>query len=618
MSHRTTRTGNYPRNVALLALLPSLAFCAAVPSRPSLAGEAVPAAGASRAERKVRLDFVQAAIGDVVKALSIQSGVNIVLMPSVSGAVTVRLIDLSLEDALKKVAAAVGANVYRFDSTYFIGTTTELRAMVARDGVKETVLIKHLDPGDAKGLLEKAFPFLSVDALGKSNMLVMVGTRDDVAAALLLAKHADEAATPPPPAPVVPVKPIVLRDTYTVKWAQMDTLVTTLGRAMPELKVTPVETPTSRTLVLEGTVDQQAQAVKLLGALDTQGTGARVVRAYNLKYLHPHQVSNTLKGLFPNLIVQAGFESYSPTRAQFLPLGVDVSKALNNAGLQGGTQNSSSGGASGGGGAAGGAGGGVDLNGPGSRSRVVHLVGDPRDVDQATAILVAQDIPPMQVAIEARMVDISPEAIKRLGFTYSFQQPGGFTIGEPGSVGRVSNGLGSLFRDSLSVNIEALEQNREAKVLARPNISVVDGEEASIFIGDILRFERLEAVTLTGPTFTIETVPVGVALLCRPRVNDGRITLRVHPVVSTVTSFTGRNRDIPITSSREAESVIMMNDGETIAIGGLLREEDIKVLSKVPFLGNLPIIGELFRHRDYSKRKSEVTIFLTARVMKSS
>ena len=109
---------------------------------------------------------------------------------------------------------------------------------------------------------------------------------------------------------------------------------------------------------------------------------------------------------------------------------------------------------------------------------------------------------------------------------------------------------------------------------------------------------------------------MGVALLCRPRVTDGNITLRVHPVVSTVSGFTGRNNDIPITSSREAESVISMRDGETIAIGGLLREEELKILTKIPILGDLPFLGELFRHRNNTKKKSEVTIFLTAKLMK--
>src|SRR5207248_2462915 len=112
---------------------------------------------------------------------------------------------------------------------------------------------------------------------------------------------------------------------------------------------------------------------------------------------------------------------------------------------------------------------------------------------------------------------------------------------------------------NFNVTLEAMEQRRDAKVLARPNVAVIDGEEASIFIGDILRYERLESVTATGQTFTIETVPVGVALLCRPRVNaGGDITLRIHPVVSNVTAFVGRNRDIPITASREADTSLIM------------------------------------------------------------
>jgi type II secretory pathway component GspD/PulD (secretin) len=146
----------------------------------------------------------------------------------------------------------------------------------------------------------------------------------------------------------------------------------------------------------------------------------------------------------------------------------------------------------------------------------------------------------------------------------------------------------------------------------------VDSEDASIFIGDLLRYRVLQSVTPGGAEqFTVETVPVGVALLVRPRVHDdSEITLKVHPVVSTVTAFIGPER-IPQTASREADTTFRMKDGETIAIGGLIREEDLSIMRKVPLLGDLPLLGELFKSRTRNKKKSEVTVFLTARILKS-
>src|SRR5579884_1395910 len=109
MSRTVPLVGRHPRLLALLALSLT-AGIAAQPARGATDGGSSAGAGA-RAERKVRLDLVQADINDVAKALSIQSGVNVVLMPSVKGAVTVRLMDLSLEEALKKVVVAVGADL---------------------------------------------------------------------------------------------------------------------------------------------------------------------------------------------------------------------------------------------------------------------------------------------------------------------------------------------------------------------------------------------------------------------------------------------------------------------------------------------------------------------------
>lgn len=605
MSPKSNNFGGYPRRLAVLALTGVMVCGSTFAAGGSYAAVQEPA-GISTGERKVRLDFVQADINDVAKALSIQSGVNVVLMPSVKGAVTLRLTNVALEDALKKVAAAVGADVRKFDSTYFLGSTLELRTMVSRTGVKDKVAVKHISPEETKQLLEHTFPYLSVESISKTNLLVLSGTREDVQGAVNLVREHDVAppVVPPPPKPEPP-KPVLVRETFAVKYAKPETLLQTLARAVPEIKASVV----GNTLVLEGYAPEQTQAAKILAALDVEGAEERVIRAYKLKYLHPHQAASTLQRFFPNMTIQAGFESYSPPAATFQPLSIETTRAFNQQGLQGGQ------GLAGPGTALPTAGQGAqDLRAPGARSRTIIMAGTPAEVEQATQVLETQDFAPQQVLIEARVVDISPEKSKLLGLLYNWS-PLGFRERNGDPLGK---GFGAFGRTpfNFDVTLDALEQQKDARVLARPNISVIDGEEASIFIGDILRYERLESVTAVGQTFTIETVPVGVALLCRPRVTGNEITLRVHPVVSTVTGFGGRNNDIPITASREADSTIKMRDGETIAIGGLLREEDLRTISKVPILGDLPLLGQLFRHRDSLKRKSEVAIFLTARVAK--
>lgn len=618
MNPKHTQMTGQGRSRSARAISHALAISLLVPAAGVFAayqGPAAPSAQAQKGDRKVRLDFVGADVATVVKAISIQSGENVVLMPSVKGTVTVRLIDLTLAEALKKVAAAVGADVHRLDETYFLGSTTELRSMVSKSGARQTLALKYVKPTDAKELVEKAYPYLTADVAGTSSVLILSGSPEDLSGAMEMVSHVDVA---PEVQHKEPAKPVLVREAYTAKFAIPAVLAETLGKAMPDLRVTVSQ----KSLILEGPAEAQVQAQKILGALDVQGSRQRVVRAYYLKYLHPIQAAATLKPFFPNLTVQAGFESYIPDPASFQPLSVDAQKAFaqTGSGGQGGSGGASGGGAGGAGGAAGGAAGGG--SGPGFRSRTIILAGAAEEVDQATQVIAAQDVAPQQVLIEAKMVDVSPTDLKQLGFLYDWSALNFTeTTKTAGGTKPGSSFLGGFARTpfGFSATLEAKQQQIDAKILARPNISVVDGEDASMFIGDIIRYERVSSVTESGQQLlTIESIPVGVALLCRPRVNsDGKITLRIHPVVSTVSGFTGQRGDLPITSSREADSTVMMTDGETIAISGLLRDEEIKTMTKVPLLGDLPFLGQLFRHRNNSHKKSEVTVFITARLQKA-
>lgn len=180
-----------------------------------------------------------------------------------------------------------------------------------------------------------------------------------------------------------------------------------------------------------------------------------------------------------------------------------------------------------------------------------------------------------------------------------------------------SLGFGSFGRTPFdaTATINAMIEHNKAKLLADPRIAVLNNQGASIFIGDTLRFNTLATSSpTTGNQFTVYEVPVGIVLLVRPRVNtDGYITLHVHPVVSTITGFTD---GLPQTASREAETTVRVKNGQTIVIGGLIQDQDIRTMSKIPILGDLPIIGSLFKSISKDHRHSEVVVFLTPHLMK--
>jgi type II secretory pathway component GspD/PulD (secretin) len=541
-----------PRHLALLALAGAAGATLATP--PCFAGNSrakvpVQAEGTQR----ITLDFVEAELTDVAKALSVQSGVNIAVTTQAKGKITLRLRNTTLEDALKFISRLAGVDYRRFEETYIIGTHDELRTMAAKAGVSEAWTPKHLKGDQVSTLVRAAVPYVTVQTVPNSKGVLLIGASEDVAAARRLLADAD-----------VP------------------------------------------------------------GADEQAGEGAvvradKVTKIYQLKYLHPLAAKFSLEGtskgeatkaMFPDLIVTVGPEQFSPNPARFTPLSAETRTTFS---TQTNYESKDA----------------KDLISESSqmKSRTLVLTGPAQQVDDAIQLLRALDVPAPQVMIEAKLVDISPEKFRELGLEYEYGPPGlptvRFNEGPRDANGNVitdgsSLKFGRFFRTpfNLDVTLRALETQRVAKLLANPRISVVDSEDASIFIGDLLRYRVLSSVTAAGSQFTIETVPVGVALLVRPRVHDdGNITLKVHPVVSTVTALIGEER-IPQTASREADSTIRMRDGETIAIGGLLREEEVNTMRAVPLLSKLPILGELFKSRSTNKRKSEVTVFLTARILK--
>jgi type II secretory pathway component GspD/PulD (secretin) len=180
-------------------------------------------------------------------------------------------------------------------------------------------------------------------------------------------------------------------------------------------------------------------------------------------------------------------------------------------------------------------------------------------------------------------------------------------------------GFGQFTRLPFNFNaiLDAMVVKKEAKILARPSVMVIDGDESNVFIGDTIRARIAQAGGLGAQTVEIVEFPVGIILLLRPRVNaDGNITMRVHPVVSTITAIDDDN--IPQTSTREAETTVMVKDGETVIIGGLIRDEMSRTIQEVPILSKLPIIGELFRNRSTSKRKSEIMVLITPHLVKDN
>ncbi len=246
------------------------------------------------------------------------------------------------------------------------------------------------------------------------------------------------------------------------------------------------------------------------------------------------------------------------------------------------------------------------------------------------------DTPPYQVLIEAKLVDISSSDLQNIGVTYSadYTAPGGFFQKEdetyegtdeakgtgnfPGTSSTLSGGQFKLDTFIMkhwnaTATIDALVQDRKANILASPSIATLNGKEARIVIGEKVPYKE-KTQTTTGTTETTKFIDVGVTLRVTPRISpDGNITMNVHPEVSSVSALLDAG---PRITTREADVEIRVKDGQTIVIGGLIKNENNRNRSKVPVLGYLPVVGYLFGSLDTNIVQSELAVFITPHIIR--
>ncbi len=183
--------------------------------------------------------------------------------------------------------------------------------------------------------------------------------------------------------------------------------------------------------------------------------------------------------------------------------------------------------------------------------------------------------------------------------------------------GGLSMVVGTIAENDVTATIRALHNFGDTKVLSSPHISVMNNEPAKILVG---RREAYVTSTVTqaqstaSTAETIQFIDVGVKLFVTPTINDGdMIALKIRPEVSSVatTLETSTGNDIPIVETTEAETRVMVKDGATIVIGGLMKDETSYSHKRVPILGDLPVVGFLFGNKSDRIEKTELVILLT-------
>jgi len=223
---------------------------------------------------------------------------------------------------------------------------------------------------------------------------------------------------------------------------------------------------------------------------------------------------------------------------------------------------------------------------------------------------------PVQLKLRVEVVELSRSVLNSLGITWGGAQ---LVPGAPPSLnGGVYNlqlitapGFGINGLDVLLAQIQALSQHGLARLLAEPTLVVLAGQQASLLLGGQV------PIPIAGPygSVTVDYKDFGVILTARPDYqDDGRVFMHIAPEVSTL-DFTNAIKvsgfTLPALQVRRVETQISMLPAQTLVLGGLFQRQDSDVIQKIPLIGDLPIIGPLFRSRTFQHQESDLIIFIT-------
>lgn len=234
--------------------------------------------------------------------------------------------------------------------------------------------------------------------------------------------------------------------------------------------------------------------------------------------------------------------------------------------------------------------------------------------EEVRKVLATLDIRIQQVLIQVHAIEVNRSSLTELGL---FDEIGGiFKLKlEGGSIlFKIADQALVLFQ------LRALIDQRNGRVLAAPRIATLDGNRASILLGD--QFPVVQTVPGSTPGTTTQTVtfvPVGVKLEVTPRINTGGLmTVTIKPEVSSVVEIitTTQGTRAPRIATRSAETTLTVADGQSILLGGLISQEERRQTIKVPLLGDIPILGELFRFTTTDVRNTELIFLITPSILR--
>ena len=272
---------------------------------------------------------------------------------------------------------------------------------------------------------------------------------------------------------------------------------------------------------------------------------------------------------------------------------------------------------------------------PDKSSNSLVIMASPNDYTNLVQVIKKLDRRSKQVFVQAMIAEISLDKSHELGVQLGAigggQPSNNLTVagmydplGSLGTLGAIIAGGGALAPvvNASAVNVtavlKALDKNGLLNILSTPNILTSDNKEAEINVGENVPFQGASTQSSTFTTTSVERKDVGIILKIKPQISEGDyIRLEINQEISQVKDFKGQAIDL-VTTKRSAKTNVVVKNKETVVIGGLIQDTEENVTSKVPFLGDIPLLGWIFKTTSKVRKKTNLVLLLTPHIIKDA
>ena len=240
----------------------------------------------------------------------------------------------------------------------------------------------------------------------------------------------------------------------------------------------------------------------------------------------------------------------------------------------------------------------------------------PAFVERIEALLEQVDVQPRQILIEAKILEVRLDRSEAFGVDWSKIVGGSnrsYNVGTKGLADRTGGGLFfSVISDNLNIYLSALASKGRVHTLSTPKLLALENQQAVTSIGDQTGYKVTTTINQVT-TESIQFLESGVILRVTPSIDErGRILMKIHPEVSTASV----NNNIPSKNSTQVNTTLIAEDGQSIFIGGLIRNSTSYKRNGVPVLGEIPVLGAAFSHWDDGGASTETVVVITPRIVR--